>query len=750
MTVLTVSVLATMVVAVKPGDDLVKTRDFLRSHRTPGETAEVVFEDGVYSFTNGVFLTELDSDAVWRARNPGKVTIVGGRSFRGDVFKSVSNGLVEWTVPTELRTNFLFRSLAGRPTVTGDTWAPPLKPVTRYPILTIGLRTMQLARWPNAPAYHWPKAEDVLRKASKGTNQVLRVSDERVKRWNLDGADIWIYGFQGGCAYEQHLNPVLGYDGALGGFEFGDGRGKDVIRPGQVTRFYFLNVMEEIDRPGEWCYDRVRGVVRMMPPEGFCESSLVALGWMTEPMFRVEGSRIRIQGLTFTAFAGTPVVVVQGGSECAVEGCTFSGLDLDGVFLSGTHNTVQSCDFRDVANICVGVHGGKPRELIGGYNVVDNCHCENFCTMRSSWGRGAIHLFGGVYNRASHNLVHGSTEHGLDYCGFGHVVEYNRIYDVSTEFGDTAATYTGGGFQSYGCIYRYNDAGTAPGFSMAYYADDFSSGHTVYGNIFRNYGYYGAFFGGGRDNVISNNIFTAGWGGTRIDNRGLFWPAYKNVENIYSNVLVKAYDFENGPIAKKWPKFAEWHRRDGKMMCGYWDNVWCNNLYLDLSGYSSSLFVARNRPITDTNRLTYVNNLIVRTKGLPKGRVEMERGAENVPTNEFGAANVVYLGRARILEGTPENPIDLGFRDVPEAMWDASEYMHLAQGWINVPKLQELRAAGKTRGKAFRLGDFSQKPDARIAKEIPGWQEIPFAKIGLYKDKWRSDNKPNPKGENRR
>ena len=725
-----------VVIEVAPGDDLTAVRNRVRAERRDGGTVEVLLGDGVYEMTNGLWLAAQDSNVVWRARNPGKAVIVGGRAFRGRVFHGDGNGMLTWSVPDDVKGKFAFRSLSGRPTYIENRWVPK-KARTRYPILTIDGRTMQMARWPNAPRYHWPKRSDVLRRASKGTNQVLRVPELETRRWNMDAADIWMYGFLEGCAYEQHPSPVLGYNAELGGFEMNDGHGSDAVAPSADCRFFFLNVLEEVDEPGEWCYDRRGGEVRLVPPEGFGEDSLVAIGFMDSPAFVIEADEVVLEGLKFTAFIGNPVVVIQSCSRSAVRGCVFSGLGLDGVFLSGSHNEVRSCDFRDVASICVGVHGGDVKTLTGGFNTVENCHCENFCTMRESWGRGAIHLFGGLYNRAAHNLIHGSTEHGLDYYGFGHVVEYNRIYDVSTEFGDSAAVYSQGGLTSYGCVFRYNDVGTSPGYSMAFYADDFSSGHEVYGNIFRNYGYYGAFFGGGRDNTISNNIFTAGWGGTRIDNRGLFWPGYKDVEGLYTNVLVKRYDFEKGPVARRWPKFSQWHSKDGKLMCGYWDNVWCNNLFLDISGYSSSINIAMNRKITDPSRLRFENNLVVRTKGLPDGAIDMERGVENVPTNAHGRISLDYIGKARILEGTPENPIDLGFVDVPPPLWDASEYMLLSQGWIDVPKLQELRAMGRTRGVKFKVGDFSQKPNARIDREIPGWVEIPFRKIGLFEDRWR-------------
>ena len=68
----------------------------------------------------------------------------------------------------------------------------------------------------------------------------------------------------------------------------------------------------------------------------------------------------------------------------------------------------------------------------------------------------------------------------------------------------------------------------------------------------RNYGYFGIFFGGGRDNVISNNVIVQGWGGCHTDNRGLFWPAWaeEGAAARAREAWQKAYDFETGPTAK--------------------------------------------------------------------------------------------------------------------------------------------------------------------------------------------------------
>ena len=60
---------------------------------------------------------------------------------------------------------------------------------------------------------------------------------------------------------------------------------------------------------------------------------------------------------------------------------------------------------------------------------------------------------------------------------------------------------------------------------MGIYLDDFFSGTTIYGNVFCAVD-HGVGIGGGRDNIVQNNIFVgctneAIW----VDQRGLSWDA---------------------------------------------------------------------------------------------------------------------------------------------------------------------------------------------------------------------------------
>ena len=88
-------------------------------------------------------------------------------------------------------------------------------------------------------------------------------------------------------------------------------------------RWRAVHLLEELDAPGEWCYDRPSGKIVFIPPEGFSADSVIALGTASDHVLRIEGDGNRVEGLRFCAKIGLPALCVDGGRSNVVEGCTF-------------------------------------------------------------------------------------------------------------------------------------------------------------------------------------------------------------------------------------------------------------------------------------------------------------------------------------------------------------------------------------------------------------------------------------------
>lgn len=703
-------------IVAQPGDDLVAVRDRLRATRKPGARAEVVLADGVYRLDRELRLTERDADTTWRAEHPGKAIVVGGWNFRGRDARKLADGALKSRIPAEAREKVVAIEVpaevrpfleqgeinGGQPTqiglrgsyrgyeANGIGWCAHYP---TYPVLSVGLRYMELARWPNGDDYMTVdrKSGSLVRPGTSRTNQLIRVAEGRRARWRFEGANIHASGFLRGCEYSNELATVKP-----------SAEGEDLV---EVTsdnkhewgRYRFINILEEIDVPGEWCYDRASGTIVFYPPEGFGPDSLCALGTAFESFFRVFGARIDIDGLVFTAKVGHPAVCVEGADGVRVRGCRFTALEWWAAFVSGWACEVRSCDFEHLPAHGLFLAGGDEVNLKHAKNRIENCRFTDYGFKFTSWSLGAAWVEG-CGNMMRHCEVSDSLEQGFEWHGVDNLIEYNRVHDVSYWWSDAGGVYTGGGIlASYGNVCRYNDIAASPGYVNGIYCDDESSGNRVYGNIVRNFGYRGLFTGGGRDNEYSNNIVVAdeGWG-IHLDLRGLAWKqliAPTAVTSIAKRVQAK-WPPETSPVVKRYPRLGEWTKGDWATMLAPWHDSWHDNVVIGLR--SSEVGTGANKMRPEFG-LSSTNNLQLRVVGGPK------------------AAAHWSLGGFECVDGTTNAPLDVGIVDLP------------------VP---EKHANG--RRSTWRKGDFNLKPDSIILRKLPNFKPIPFDKIGLYKDEWRT------------
>ena len=740
-------------VTVKPSDDLAKALAELCAKRPAGARVELVLEDGVYEFAKTFALT--NDDVTVRAKNRGKAIVVGGWHFRGADMKKLTDARVLGRVPVASRDKVV--AIDVPPEAWTNGFANLRKAGNKLnrmtPILTVDAEYQRPARWPNEPERFWITSSNAFfvgvheklnrqgkpEKNKDGsqvlyTNAVVRTYTGREMKWDLVNSEAYIHGFQGGCAYAMGASPLTPGPAGFEGVDIGCATWKSC-----ATRFSFFNIIEEIDLPGEWSYDTLARKIVLYPTAAFKPDSVVAVGRLLTPFLHITGCRNRIEGLVFTAKRGDHAIVIEKGSDNLVAGCRFGGLHA-GVRIGGRRNTLLSCDFDWIQTNGATLTDGTAKTLDRAENVVENCTFSNFSCLHSGFYSDAV-LVRGCGNTLRHTVMHSSPEHAVDFNGVENTMEYCRIYDVSREYGDSGAVYVNG-VGSYGSVMRYNDIGSAPGMSNGIYLDDFCCGVTLYGNILRNIGYFGIFLSGGRDLTIENNLITGCWGGIRIDNRGLWWPAWKDRQKFWSYWCKELGLTNNSPFAVAHPRFTKWMEKDGEqMLTGPLDNVYRNNLIVDIPGYSTSFFVCHNKDIP-AERTVFEGNMVVRTRGLKPGAYDLATGdPNNAPSNIHTSASNTFrpIGPGiRLLDGTPENPIDLGFVNLPPATFDTADYMWEQQGWVNDDKLRALREGGLC-AKPFVAGDLSLKEDARLLDEMPDFKPIPYGKIGLYRDAWRTD-----------
>ncbi len=350
-------------------------------------------------------------------------------------------------------------------------------------------------------------------------------------------------------------------------------------------RFYFYNVPEELDAPGEWYLDRERGLLFFWPPDGDAFSGEVSVSILADPMIVVENAaHIRLHGFEF-AYARGPAIEIRDSEAIEVVGGSFHNLGGRPVTIEGgSQCLVADGVFTKLDTGAIDVSGGDRSSLEpAGHGIVNN-HVHRFgLTFRTY--HPAIRI-NGVGQRVAHNLIHNAPHMAISFQGNDHRVEYNEIFDIARETGDVGAIYTGRDYTSRGTIVRYNFLHDLHGPGLhgvrAVYLDDFASGIQVYGNVFHRAG-RAAFVGGGRDNVIRNNVFIDCEPSVQIDGRGLSW-ANHHLDEDHPNYVPTLRNFmrdarvDQPPYSVRYPELKKLFTDAPKVPKG---NIVANNISYD-------------------------------------------------------------------------------------------------------------------------------------------------------------------------
>ena len=204
---------------------------------------------------------------------------------------------------------------------------------------------MIVAQWPNAgqfaeiTGFTKPMSNAWGQEAGDLTGGFTYDGD-RPSRW-VPADDIWVHGYWGydwANSYERvsRLDPenrVVKTAPPHGNYHF---------TPGQ--RFYFLNVLEELDQPGEYCVDQANGILYFWPP-GPLSGAEAVVSEVREPLLTLQNvSHVELRGLTVEAGRGSGIEA-EGGEGLRIIGCTIRNCGTWAVRIQGgTNHTVAGCD----------------------------------------------------------------------------------------------------------------------------------------------------------------------------------------------------------------------------------------------------------------------------------------------------------------------------------------------------------------------------------------------------------------------
>ncbi|MBI1320140.1 MAG: hypothetical protein GC168_14515 [Candidatus Hydrogenedens sp.] len=394
-----------------------------------------------------------------------------------------------------------------------------------------------LARWPNEgegdlPGGGWTFVAASVPDAPE-TKYICDV--DRSKGWaSIEGAQVSIWP---NYNWWQTIAPISAIDPETRTITLGE-KMPYTIEPGR--RFFYQNVREELDAPGEWYFDKGTRALYFWPPSPVADSPVLVP--VLDHIVRIQGAHhINLLGFTFEA-ARDAAVIMEDSTACMLAKSVVRHTNGFGVVVQGgDHCRVLGNDIYHTGRGGIVLEGGDRKTLTpGGHEAVNN-HIHHFAQLYRTYQTGVN--VSGVANRVANNDIHDAPHIAILLGGNEHTIEFNDIHHVCLEGSDNGGFYMGRDWTQRGNRILHNKFHDIYGFGLAdlkadkdgvyqyesphwawgVYLDDCSSGVEITGNLFYRVPLCGVMIGGGRDNRVTNNIFVECVPALHIDDR---WDSY--------------------------------------------------------------------------------------------------------------------------------------------------------------------------------------------------------------------------------
>jgi hypothetical protein len=406
---------------------------------------------------------------------------------------------------------------------------------------------MELARWPDAG-----EAFPFATIAATVDDRSFTYDGDRPSRWGA-AEDAWLHGYWYYLWADRHVR-VDSIDTASQTVTLQTAPDYG-IQAGQP--YYALNLLEEITVPGEWYLDRASGVLYLWPPASL-DGAEIYVSMLEAPIVQtLDAAYVRFEDLTLE-MGRAELVRISGGHDVAIEGCTLRNAGLEAAIVSGTNNGLERCEIAATGNGGVRLEGGDRRMITRAYNYVRNCHIHDFS--RWSWTYTPAVDVDGCGHLVSHNWIHGAPHTAVLFRGNEHFIEYNDIHDVCRWAADAGAIYSGRDWGFRGNRVQYNFVHDVDSQFEGYgthgiYLDDCVSGVRVFGNVLYRVSGNAIQHGGGRDDLIENNVIARCGTALAADSRGVTWIRHDGSDwDLLQKIIDMGYREE--PWSAAYPELA--------------------------------------------------------------------------------------------------------------------------------------------------------------------------------------------------
>ncbi|MBZ5855536.1 right-handed parallel beta-helix repeat-containing protein [Flavihumibacter profundi] len=691
-----------------------RIRKFKSLHDLPKGGITVWINEGNYNQGASLVLDEKDSGLpgcpiTWTTIKGAKVNITGGINIPAGKFRQVNSKSILDRLTKETRKNLWQVNLneSGIHDYGKHQQFGHGLPVVPAPLeLYFNDNPMVLARYPNDGYLKIGKVIDkgsVPRIGDKsGRGAKFMYEDPRHSKW-AGQKDIWLqgtfnYGFADDYIPVDTIDPVRNTIKLSNPHLYGVASGKD------FQHYIATNILDELDAPGEWYLDRKTGILYFWPPANL-QTANITVSMLEDPIISLEGaSYITLNGLTVETGRGIGIYIERGNNNL-ITGCTVRNVGTSGIFMGqGATQYADDTSIDDYDGTPVSRQIGSLSNHLYTYTSWDRLaghdHGIISCDVYNT-GSGGIYLSGGSKRKLikGNNYVDNCKIHdynrrnknswsGINVDGCGNKISHCEIYNS-----DWQAIFVHGNDH----VFEYNNI-----HDVTLNSDDTSP-------------WYIGRDPSDRGNIIRYNYFHHCGNPNRM-NMGIYCDDSSTDVYIFGNV------------------FNDMSTNHGVLFSNTgWDLVMKNNIVVNPISYTAAI---------SAHYYTWAANEVEEMFG--KDGLLRKRLTQNIRFNESPYAER-YPSLLPYLDTIVAGKEWAGMRSRGNALirnvivGGADNPVNLMGGEYATMKSEQNFVTKEDPGFVdFKNGNFMLKPDAKVFQMIPGFELVPFDKMGLYKDEYRN------------
>jgi parallel beta-helix repeat protein len=414
---------------------------------------------------------------------------------------------------------------------------------------------MQLARFPNKGLLTIGNLVEpntqIIRNYKGSKVGKFHYNDNAIKRW-VNESDVWLHGYWFWDWKDQSQN-VEHIDIVNKTITLKEPYHSYGYRKGQ--EYFAYNILAELDVENEWYLDRASGKLYFYPKNIIKKNNPPILAVVDNLIELNNASNITIKNITL-AYTKNNGVSISGGKNNLLDGVVVKHIGNQAVTIRNSLNSkIISSEVYSIGGGAILIEGGNRNTLTSANMCAINNRIHDYATVKTTYHPGIS--LRGVGNCAKNNEIYNAPHIAIYFSGNNHLIAYNNIHHVVNKSNDAGAIYAGRDWTSRGTVIKHNYIHDINGYNgkgaKGIYLDDEFSGVTITGNIFDNV-YHSIFIGGGRDNIVDNNIFINSVKPIHIDTRGVTWAKKIGIKQLTRRLNDVPHD---SPIWKnQYPKLS--------------------------------------------------------------------------------------------------------------------------------------------------------------------------------------------------